>query len=446
MEEQKNITLIARVILVGSGNIFIAVKNGQVVLCTNHSLLALFSSPLVFVNESYKEFKLMTGDINTPMRELKDIPGLTLATVYSDKHIECRFPELFKILIKAGGDNSPEKSLDMKDYMYQSSFSDTKEHYIHMYLNLVNQPSDETIVNRYVALPSEVEHDIIHEMLNSRFKTSAPKTLNRIDEFDVDLSPSVDVIHHDPESSLQNLVKSPEDELKGFVSVAEYATIHSLKPEAVYHYIKNGRMLSAKKINSKWHLSKNDKPTPTNKKRGNPGGKPVIRLPGSSYEEVQQHIETRGIVTSKVRPFIRDYKEALYYERNNYHEVHWDGIIALIIDINPHYYCERLGKTNADLILAGDSPVVPNNDEYVYHLHHIGQKRNSPLAIIPEYDHNSKELYSHFHPTTPTENLHDKQFEIIKKEFWRKYLKEYEIHTFFSKIPFKNHKRPKNNK
>ena len=98
----------------------------------------------------------------------------------------------------------------------------------------------------------------------------------------------------------------------------------------------------------------------------------------------------------------------------------------------------------------GNAPVIPGADADFteetskqiprYHLHHIGQKRNSPLAVIPSADHNNKKFSSFFHPYPHEKNLHDAAFESVKASFWRTYAKMYTEYGSFQKIPYLNHK------
>ena len=83
------------------------------------------------------------------------------------------------------------------------------------------------------------------------------------------------------------------------------------------------------------------------------------------------------------------------------------------------------------MIQDGKSPRVPGKDNEEYHIHHIGQKADSPFAIIPGDDH-IKESKT-FHTTISTgikleneEDVHDSQFKSQKKVFWLRYLREYD--------------------
>ena len=75
-------------------------------------------------------------------------------------------------------------------------------------------------------------------------------------------------------------------------------------------------------------------------------------------------------------------------------------------------------------MLAGKAPHIPdrNKDEYIYHIHHVGQHATSPFAIIPEYDHNGIGLSSVFHQGSSNSDLHGPEFELMKRTFWKNYV------------------------
>ena len=66
--------------------------------CTNTSLPALFSNPVSFVNSAVDNYRSTTSIVNTKYEELEKIPGIVLASAYSDKEITIFYPELLKKL------------------------------------------------------------------------------------------------------------------------------------------------------------------------------------------------------------------------------------------------------------------------------------------------------------------------------------------------------------
>ena len=128
--------------------------------------------------------------------------------------------------------------------------------------------------------------------------------------------------------------------------------------------------------------------------------------------------------------------------------MNWNGFVALIIDVNPDYIHSQTNESNRVRMMAGKSPVVPDRsrEEYVYHVHHIGQRSDSPFAIIPEYDHTGKSSAKVFHQGTSSDkDLHTPEFERQKESFWRAYIKEYDEAKCFVKIPYLNPKSKRKN-
>lgn len=428
---------IARVIMLKDGSVHLALSNRQTVLCTNHSILALFADPFGFIENDFKKYSLTTRDLNIDGKNLNDISGFTLAIVYADKSIKCEFPELF-LSAKEAIFQTAEKPIHFKDYSLKTNFTDNKEYLLSLYLNLVNQPYSETHLTRKIPVSPVLEERMLKEVINTHMSS---------------LEGSIDMaqILIEKTVSTESILKEQELNLaRNKVTIKEYAKARNLTSTYVQTLISRNKMASAVKVNGRWYLDPNDEPIDIDRRANRKSktktefGKRQITIQGSSYEDVQEYIAKRKLFTVKTAPFIRTYEEAKYYEKNNYHEVEWDGQLALIIDIKPDYYCESKGKTNREIILEGGSPVVPGDDSFVFHIHHIGQLVNSPFAIIPEQVHNSKELYSIFHSHSSGEaNLHTKEFEMQKKAFWNNYLRYYDAYSGFSKIPFNNSKHTK---
>ena len=85
-------------------------------------------------------------------------------------------------------------------------------------------------------------------------------------------------------------------------------------------------------------------------------------------------------------------------------------------------FVDDLGRTNADRIRAGLSPL--DSTGTAYELHHIGQAADSPLAILTESQHRGKGIFSILHFNTGSaESVIDREiFEAEKDAFWTAYL------------------------
>ena len=98
-----------------------------------------------------------------------------------------------------------------------------------------------------------------------------------------------------------------------------------------------------------------------------------------------------------------------------------NGKNALIRRIDLKYVDDLSGKTNLQLMKSGNAPI--DIDGYPYELHHIGQKIDSPLAILTRSEHRQNGNDSIWHTLTEGFENPSKQpnWATIKKEFWKAY-------------------------
>lgn len=81
------------------------------------------------------------------------------------------------------------------------------------------------------------------------------------------------------------------------------------------------------------------------------------------------------------------------------------------------------GRTNVQRVSKwGLAPI--DKDGMSYELHHVGQKADSPLAILSKNEHRSKDNYSILHYTEEGKNVTDDVWRKQKKEFWNDLLKK----------------------
>lgn len=432
-----NRKILARVILDSTGQLHIAMDNGQSVYCSAASLYYLFTEPHEFVNSLYKKYNLSTRYIFSSWTNLTDISGLTMATVYSDTMVEISFSAFLREAVKEPR-KLKEEYLSLETYRYKTEFVNQRDYYIRAFLDISNLMKSDISIQQKVPILYDSQEQIMREILNSGIEAFSSEK---------QVVPESDYV--DDSFSTSGLIADAPNQESDMITLSEYAALLGVARETVLCWIRNKRLLSAKKgTDQKWYIDRKE-PRPTDLhssriEKADSTGRKRIRLQGSSYEDVQKYIKERKLVTDAVRPFIRTYDEIKYYEKNSYHEVEWNGRSALIIDINPYYYCKHLKKTNRELILSGNSPVVPGCDDNVFHLHHIGQKVESPFAVLPEAIHNGAETSKIFHQGKATvDDLHDSTFKAECALFWKTYLSEYDKYTKFSHIPFKNSKHTK---
>lgn len=92
---------------------------------------------------------------------------------------------------------------------------------------------------------------------------------------------------------------------------------------------------------------------------------------------------------------------------------------ALVRNIDLNYVDDATGLTNLQLMQRGNAPFDPTGNRY--ELHHIGQRNDSPLAILTRTEHDNSFLH------TLTENFdnpsNQNSWQTIKSNFWKSYAK-----------------------
>ena len=98
-----------------------------------------------------------------------------------------------------------------------------------------------------------------------------------------------------------------------------------------------------------------------------------------------------------------------------------NGKTALVRNIDLYYIDEITGKSNLQLMQNGKAPLDPTG--IPYELHHIGQKKDSPLAILTQAEHRQNGNNTIWHILTEGfENpSKDPGWQTIKSEFWKDY-------------------------
>lgn len=101
-----------------------------------------------------------------------------------------------------------------------------------------------------------------------------------------------------------------------------------------------------------------------------------------------------------------------------------NGKTALVRQIDLNYVDELTGKTNLQLMQEGLAPYDPTGQKY--QLHHIGQKTNSPLAILTQAEHTGNGNDTIWHILTDGFENSSKQanWSNIKKSFWKSYAQQ----------------------
>lgn len=431
--EKKNL---CRVILRPDGSVHIAFRDVRSVCATAENLLELFSDPIEFIETRSLSYEDSTFAINRDRVELEDVLGLSLAFVNTDKQIVCNFPELFQFLF-ASTEEDRSKHLNMSSFAFERVLSDEKSFLLRYYFEFTKNLKLSLAIKKNIKLRNEVQFEIIREILNAYLIEELPGTAKAV-------SFSSKVKEKESEQLLTTVDAAPP---QGMVSAAEYAKLWGCSVNTVYGYIDDKKVRNVTK-NEKGHflLDPNEKPIGWDRRKGRKRNKAegidgfYKRKPAASAADVEEHIIKLDLYSANVAHYIHTFEELDYYTKHNYHEININGRPCLVIDCNPDYVSAKTGIRNRDLMKQGKPPVVPdrNKEEYTFHLHHVGQSGSpqAPFATIPAYDHNSKALSSALHPRSTSEDLHGPEFEMQKKNFWRKLESLYnEYDNKFDRIP-----------
>ena len=95
-----------------------------------------------------------------------------------------------------------------------------------------------------------------------------------------------------------------------------------------------------------------------------------------------------------------------------------DGKNALIRDIDLNYLDEK-GRTNLQRMQSGLAPLDPTGN--AYELHHLGQKVDSPLAILTRKEHREGDNHKLWHLFEKGSEVHidDSAWNTQRKHFWK---------------------------
>lgn len=440
-----------RVILSADGSLNIGFSNKQTVPCTTQNLMSFLNDPFQFLAFIVPSLKHNSRYVNPRNLPLAEIPGLTLAYVTKSNDIVSVFPEIYHKLFTSVQQRGYDANISFEDLLNRNEFTDQKLLMLRIYLEMTKNLLPKVKLNRSLKIASDTQANILGEIVNTLCH-DLPLKIAPIEGARDDLSipfPSEMDLVPSGDDSIEDVVPAEEkgpargDVPAGYVSVNKYAEIVGKTNSAVRSWLHSHKLHNVYK-DSTSHVWLDPTEIPGDLRAGRrakpkENGKKYVRLQSSSFEDVQKYIKGRAIVTEKIRPFIRTGEEARYYYNNNYHEVHWTSRNALIIDVNLDYRVESKNMTNRELILSGSSPVVPGRPNVEFQLHHIGQRNDSPFAIIPGDVHNSKEMSSFFHSLPSKENpVNRDSCEREKLAFWREYVERLDSCGGYKKVPYEN--------
>ncbi len=448
--------IFARVYLTCNGSIYIAFSSRKIIVCSFRSLSSLISNPFALHKGMMGEFKDVSKSENPHHLSIDKIPGLSLIFIGNDSSMHCEYPIIMQAMFASSLPSKQNEPLRLHLPSDSSAIEDEKCFFLRAFYAIIDAFSGIPRFKNKAPTSEEFRQRFFDETLRAFGLATENKQAAALSNSSEPMLPSVTVMPPADELLPNGQVFEEFPEGKDFlnipsnyVSTPDFAELHNVSTGTVHGWIHKGKIPCEKYMklpNGHFYIDASaERPIDGRSTRYADAKEKEPRRPkysrkNASYEDTQRRIQDDNIVSDAIRPYITDFREAQYYRKHAHHEVVINGKPALIVDIFPEYYCESLGKTNRELILEGKAPVVPDSGEQRYHLHHIGQQKKSPLAIIPEADHNSESLYSAFHSNSNCEpGIHGKEFEAEKKAFWLSYLKLYDAHgKDFKKIPYNN--------
>ncbi len=120
-----------------------------------------------------------------------------------------------------------------------------------------------------------------------------------------------------------------------------------------------------------------------------------------------------GIYSPELLAFIRTEEEAMYYYTLGLREYRLEQFHGLIRPID----WNRNQEYNRQRVLTGHAPIEFTTGEII-ELHHIGQKRNSPLAELTGSEHRSRYGNNLLHTAPDRETIHRNQFQTVRRAYW----------------------------
>lgn len=471
--------IFARIIAAGDGRIYMILKNFQCCDFTAVSFGALMKDPMRFMLRESKKHVSRKG-YPAPLRgDIMDIPGLTMGVLTDERKFHCEHPELIYLALLHANKEEATTQLDLHDLFEAESILDRKQWCIEVYLAL-GEKQTAKLRNEMFKMSEDTQSQILTEILHSRFSElfgQAEDSSDESNEHEKTLTEENGSDKHEPgieenppaeddpdipftlcnppaqqekapERTPPKFDKEEDGIPSHYIKIWEFARRYDVTETTIHRWIKEQWITSClKDSKGRWWLDSTDTPEKI-RERNLAMNKTKKRTrayyKGNTYQDLQNYIRDNNLFSDKIRKYIRSYEELRYYLDNGYKEVDWFGNSALVINIFLDYYSERQEETNRSRINDGRSPVVPDLEGFpAYDLHHIGQKEDSPLAIIPSNIHNSAEMYSVFHSGVSDANIHSAKFDLQRRKFWLMYVQQCDLYGGYEHIPNVNSKKTK---
>lgn len=145
---------------------------------------------------------------------------------------------------------------------------------------------------------------------------------------------------------------------------------------------------------------------------------------GLTIQEMSSVCMSTGYPVELVKMFRTTKEGTIYFEQAGLYAESINGQTALIRTIDLNYKSELAGKTvtNLERMKQGYAAIDPVSGK-PFQLHHIGQKVDSPLAILSQYEHTGGGNNTILHDPNIKEGVHslisNAEWETQKVEFWQ---------------------------
>lgn len=113
-------------------------------------------------------------------------------------------------------------------------------------------------------------------------------------------------------------------------------------------------------------------------------------------------------------------EEAQIYQKAGLEVIELSGKKALVRKIDWELK-DEFGRTNKERVLSKLAPIAPDGKSF--ELHHVGQKTDTPLAILMNSEHHAKENFNILHYADEGKDITAEAFKKVKEQFWLDYLK-----------------------
>ena len=134
-------------------------------------------------------------------------------------------------------------------------------------------------------------------------------------------------------------------------------------------------------------------------------------------DEQKQQIKNETGWSGEIVNAIKSMEEYQIYKNAELQEVEINGRKCLVRSDIDWSQKDSMGRTNKERAEAGLSPI--NKSGETTELHHIGQKKDGPLAELTPDEHRSKENYSVLHDTKKESEIDRTVFNNERSGHWK---------------------------